>query len=602
MQPAQTLADLLLNAGIRVKHYAPGHTEHLVCPKCSGGSSKEKSLSVTIDDDGVGFAAVCHRGTCGEIYNGKLMRDAPRAQATRPAQRPKPHTSQQTENRPQWLHDFFGERNIGDRTVRAFGVYASTEWFPSLEARSEAIVFPYFFKRELVNRKYRAQPPVKTFAQDKDALPTLFNVDRLGDAPDEIVWAEGEPDVMALFECQIPHAVSIKDGAPKEARFNDNDKRFDALKTHAEMLGAAKRIVLAGDMDPPGLALREELARRLGRHRCWLVTWPEGCKDACDTLRVYGTNAVQIAIKEAQPYPISGVQRIKRGTLLALRHGKPPGTMTTGTMATDTMLKLPTEGRLVVVTGIPGNGKTTWTRFVMVHTATNHDRRWAVFSPEMQPWEQFAAECAEVFKRKPFWPKAGIPGMTDEEVLDAETWLRDRVTMLVCDAEDEAPSLDWIIERARATVLRDGVTDLLIDPWNEIDQQRKNGETETDYTARTLQRLKAFALRHGCNVWIIVHPAKPVLLKSGEKRAAPGPYDISGSAHWANKTDLGITIHSPSPGAAEVHLWKPRFQRWGKRGSVALLDFDEITGCYTSPINVLPDLPKNARHDAEVGP
>jgi twinkle protein len=233
----------------------------------------------------------------------------------------------------------------------------------------------------------------------------------------------------------------------------------------------------------------------------------------------------------------------------------------------------------------------------MVHTATNHDRRWAVFSPEMQPWEQFAAECAEVFKRKPFWPKGGVAGMTDAEVLDAERWLCDRVTMLVCDAEDEAPTIEWILERARATVLRDGVTDLLIDPWNEIDQQRKSGETETDYVARTLQRLKAFALRHGCNVWIIVHPAKPVLLKSGEKRAAPGPYDISGSAHWANKTDLGITIHSPNSGTSEVHLWKPRFRRWGKRGAVALLDFDEITGCYQSQRIAAPDGLPRSWHD-----
>jgi hypothetical protein len=174
--------------------------------------------------------------------------------------------------------------------------------------------------------------------------------------------------------------------------------------------------------------------------------------------------------------------------------------------------------------------------------------RWPVFIPEMQRWEHFAAEFTEVYIGEPLWPKAGLPGKTDAKVIRAEKWLSDRITMVVCDAEAEAPTLDWLLERVEAAVLRDGVTDLrdgvtdlLIDPWNEITQQR--GETsETDYIGRALQRLKAFAQRHGCNVWIIAHPAKPAPVKGNEKRAARGLYDISGSSHWATR----LTWASPS--------------------------------------------------------
>ncbi|MHB1310528.1 MAG: toprim domain-containing protein [Gemmatimonadaceae bacterium] len=577
-----SIAAILADANIRLRRQTPAHTEQVICPTCGGGSSREPSLTVTIDRDGAGATWLCHRGSCG-WKGGQRVGSAAPVEVPRRTAPPPPHPAAQTEHRPDWLFGFFSERRIGARTVQEFGVYAVERRFPPPVGDSPAIVFPYRHDGKVVNRKYRPHPAKNPQLQERDALPTLFNVERLGDAPTEIVFVEGEPDVMALFECGVPHAVTLKDGAPAQVSEN-SDKRFAALATHADTLAKARRCVLAGDMDAPGLALREELARRLGRHRCWLVTWPKGCKDACDTLRAHGPDVVLALLKEAQPYPIDGLQRIKAGTLLALRQRPPPSVLTTGARATDAILKLPTEGRLIVLTGYPGSGKTAWARFVMVHTASDHARRWAVFSPEMQPWEHFAAECAEVFSGKPFWPQRGIPSMSDAEIGEAEQWLGDRVTMLVCDAEDDAPTLEWIIERARAAVLRDGATDLLIDPWNEIDHQRPDRVTETDHIGRGLQRLKAFGLRHGCNVWIIAHPAKPIQLKPGEKRAPPGPYDISGSAHWANKTDLGLTVHAPEVGKAEVHIWKTRFRRWGQRGTVAGLEFDVLTGRYTTPV------------------
>jgi twinkle protein len=581
-QPQETLVGLLADHNIRVKHLTRGHTEQIVCPSCGGGRTREKSLSVTIDQDGDGAAMKCHRGSCGWTEGVRVRPDRPAPARERVIQKPKPVASAETTNRPEWLYDFFSERKIGARTVHEFGVYATKRWFGEDDRDHPHIVFPFTFRGDVVNRKYRPFPEKQPQAQEKDALPTLFNVDRLGDAPEEIVWVEGEPDVMAMFECGFPHAVTLKDGAPKEATFKPEDLRFEALRTHGDLLEKAKRIVLAGDNDTAGLALREELARRLGRHRCWLVTWPGGCKDACDVLRLLGPEAVLDAVRAAEPYPISGLQRIKAGTLSDLRSKQAPTVMTTGTRASDAVIHLPTEGRLIVVTGYPGDGKTSWVRYVMIKTAIHHDRKWAVFSPEMQPWEQFVAECAEVYCDKPFWPSKEKECMSEADIQDAEAWLSNRVTMLVCDSEDEAPTPDWILERARATVLRDGTTDLVVDPWNEIDHQRGT-LTETEYTGRTLQRFRAFGLRHGCNVWIIAHPAKPMMTKPGAAKPVPGPYDISGSSHWFNKTDLGLTVHSPSPGVADLSMWKAKYRRFGTRGAKATMNFDSLCGIYSTP-------------------
>lgn len=70
-------------------------------------------------------------------------------------------------------------------------------------------------------------------------------------------------------------------------------------------------------------ALAEELARRLGRDRCWRVRWPSepsstadaddpgaasvARKDANEVLLKDGPEALQALIQDADPYPIRGL-------------------------------------------------------------------------------------------------------------------------------------------------------------------------------------------------------------------------------------------------------------------------------------------------------
>ena len=63
----------------------------------------------------------------------------------------------------------------------------------------------------------------------------------------------------------------------------------------------------------------------------------------------------------------------------------------------------------------------------------------------------------------------------------------------------------------------------------------------------------------------------------------PKGYDISGSAAWFAKADVGITVHRPDPVASamsEIHVWKCRFNWVGKQG-VAELYFDPVAMTYS---------------------
>lgn len=464
--------------------------------------------------------------------------------------------------KPDWLYAWFSERKIGARVVDENGAEAVRWTFDPSVGDVDAIALPLTSNGEKVNRAFYARKGVAT-ALENPKVPAIFNSRSL--AGSEMIWCSGEMDVLALAEVGIAGGIS--------------STRMDVMGAHADQVALVNRVVLAFRDDKIGAGQREEMGRRLGRHKVWLAGG-----SPFDVLMSDGPDATIALVRDAIPYPIEGIHRVKSGMLAKLRSMPAPGVMTTGTSASDGILKLPMEGRLIIVTGWPGHGKTNWTRFVMVHTANRHNRRWCVFSPESQPWEQFAAECAEAYTGKPFYEMDRIPSMTPADIAEAEAFFSDKITLLVCDAEGDAPTLDWLLERARACVLRYGTTDFLIDPWNEVDQERGT-MSETDYIGRCLQRLKAFALRHGCNVWIVGHPAKPQPIKPNEKRGAPGPYDMAGSAHWVNRTDIGITLHSPNQGESELHLWKSRGRRWGQRGTFAVMNFDKFCGRYSTPPN-----------------
>jgi twinkle protein len=590
-----SISAILADAGIRgLKRQAAGRRERVRCPQCDGGKDREDSLTVSIDEDGKGVAWRCFRGTC-DWRGGKRVRAAQEAPqralggAKAAPVRPRPDAEQP---RPAALLRFFSDRGIGEDTVVAFGVYAAKHFFPG-KGEQPAIVFPYRLAGELVNRKYRA-PTKHPQAQDKDALQTLFNVDSILDADAPVVWVEGEPDAMAVHEVGYLQVVSLKDGAPSKA-LAENDpgraegRRFEALSTHSELLGRVKKFVLAGDNDEPGLVLREELARRLGRHRCWLVTWPDGCKDACDVLRAHGRDAVIAAIEAAVPYPIAGGHVVTPAMMLALAHAPQFPVLRTGVRSFDRAISFPGEGRLILLTGIPNGGKTSLLSWLVVVLAQRERRRWVLFSPEHQPWERYAAELSGIYAGKPFWPVpppmsgfSGVPGMSDAEISSAAEWLAEHVVFLACDAENEAATLDWLLERAAFYVLHRGVTDFAIDPWNEI-EHNWSGMTETEYVGRSLRRIKAFAYRHSCNVWVVAHPTKLVPLKPGAPTPRPTLYDISGGANWANKADLGIIVHTPE-NVTEVTLAKARFSRFGRKNSVVNLEFDRMSGRYSEVI------------------
>jgi twinkle protein len=138
-------------------------------------------------------------------------------------------------------------------------------------------------------------------------------------------------------------------------------------------------------------------------------------------------------------------------------------------------------------------------------------------------------------------------------------------------ADGSLSTLDSILERLKIAVMRHGVRGCVIDPYNNI--SKPNDVAETEWISVMLSQVRLFAQAHGLHIWFVAHPTK---MLRGADGSVPPPkgYDISGSAAWFAKADLGITVHRPDPArspVSEIICWKCRFSWIGKQGQTPLV-------------------------------
>jgi twinkle protein len=323
-------------------------------------------------------------------------------------------------------------------------------------------------------------------------------------------------------------------------------------------------------MDGPGEMLAHEIARRVGRDRCFRVRMPSlndvQIKDPNECLIEHGADVLRECVAHAEPWPIDGLHDVEKFSLavLDLYNGKGPQPLTTGFPEFDLAFRY-MHGQFIAVTGIPNHGKSRWIDQVAVQTARLREEKWAFFSPETGD-ENHIADLCEIWAGNPFFD-GPTPRMTEREVMIAMAWLNERIFLL--GAVEHTPSIDWLLERARAAVIRYGVKNIVIDPYNELEASRPERQTETEFVSQLISKCKRFAKHHECTIWMVIHPTK---LRGGEdgKDPIPGLYDLAGSAHWRNKADAGLVVYRDYEKAATFVISKKirRQPMCGRPGTV----------------------------------
>lgn len=298
----------------------------------------------------------------------------------------------------------FQNRQIDPAIASHSGVYTGSsvtndagETVVVPDPKGNIVVFPFVDGGQAVGEKYRA--PGKRFWQRRGGRKTFWNADCMDDPALEagtksLVITEGEIDALTAIDCGLTCTVSVPDGAPavrdgetpedipETDPADDATGKFEFVFNNRHRIKRIKRFVLAVDNDAPGRRLAAELLRRLGAARCSFVTYPEGCKDLNDVRVNHGPDAVVRVIADAKPYPVKGVYQLSDYPEL-----DEPRTYSTGWPDLDDNLRL-WLGELLVITGIPGHGKSTWT----LNMCVNPKNIWASMNLRESPIAMMAAK------------------------------------------------------------------------------------------------------------------------------------------------------------------------------------------------------------------
>jgi len=457
-------------------------------------------------------------------------------------------------------------RMISQETLNKLGVYSDKEYMPQSGKEQEVICFPFYRADELVNIKYRG--PNKTFKLHKDAELIWYNFDALI-SHDEIIICEGEGEVLTWVENGYINVISVPNGA--------NAKNMDYLDGSIKLFDEIKAVYLATDNDSKGVELRDELARRIGVEKCSIISFKEK-KDGNEYFCKYGGIEFKKLLKESKPVPVKGivkVDQIQMDIIDLYENGIAPGK---GIDFEEIDKYCTWElGRLAIVTGIPGCGKSEFLDFLISKLNLIHGWKAAYFTPENTPLSLHYSKLHRKYSGKTFAKQ-----YDNETFWGIYEHIKNNFYYIM---NEEDMTVREVLNNAKLLVKKYGVKVVVIDPYNRLDHYQEKHQTETQYISKFLDEVTMFAKLYNVLVFLVAHPSK---LQQGE---TPTLYSISGSAHFFNKADYGFTVdrvrddNKIMTNDVNIYWQKIKFQHLGEQG-ISELRWNYTNGRYEERVSV----------------
>ena len=206
-------------------------------------------------------------------------------------------------------------------------------------------------------------------------------------------------------------------------------------------------------------------------------------------------------------------------------------------------------GEMNLWTGYNNEGKSQFLIFLCLLKAINEGWKFAFFSPENDPPDEFFDDLIHTITGKTTDKMQKDFNMTEKEYLDAFKLIQDNFFFVY--PEDDQGKPDYSIENIEKIfeylIFEHGVKGLILDPYIKIKHDMNGGEPEHLYASRFMMDRVHFSRKHQISYHLVMHQTTPRRDKDiGGNYPPPNLYNIKGGGTFSDSTDNVLTIHRPN--------------------------------------------------------
>ena len=289
------------------------------------------------------------------------------------------------------------------------------------------------------------------------------------------------------------------------------------------------------------------------------------------------------------------LDNVKDSMLSTFHTGRARGE-STGFKTIDPFFRLKRR-HLILFHGMGNHGKSAMLMQICVLLSLTRGYKWAVFSPEQDPPDDFYDDLIQTYIGRNTQPYFGDQ-MPESDYILGMDFIKEHFFYIFPD--EEAPNQEYINKRFEEVILKHKVDGCVIDPYNQLDNDIvKFGGREDQYLSKFLTIQKKFAQGHDIFMFIVTHPKGSISKNNAGDYQCPDVYDLAGGAMWNNKCDDIVCIYRPfattNKQDTTVKFISQKIKKrklCGTPGEV-IFDYEVKTGRYMEYVNGLQSSPFN---------
>jgi VirE N-terminal domain/DnaB-like helicase C terminal domain len=240
------------------------------------------------------------------------------------------------------------------------------------------------------------------------------------------------------------------------------------------------------------------------------------------------------------------------------------------------------EKDITLIIGSGNAGKTEFATQLMLMKSHFDDWKWAVFTPENYPEDEFYDTLIHAYIGKTTDPHYKDQQMSMEEYEKGYRFIRSHFFYVYPD--EESHNIEEVESHFSFYIETQNINGVLLDPFNQLDIDFSIRDDQ--FLSKFLKERKNFAKKYNIHYVITSHPKTMQRDKNTGEYPVVNLYDIAGGAMWNNKIDNLLSVHRPNrmkdpkDTSVEIHTLKIKKQKLVGIPGICSFDYKRITNRY----------------------